>query len=120
MLRSSTEGNSNLTLGRGLDILELLAGAGSPMSVEAIKSGTGIPASSAYRILHSLVQRGWVTSAADGKYSPGPRFVGLTGALRLDQWVAGLAPAKMHQLAQATDETVLLTVITGHFALCVA
>ena len=101
-------------------MLEFLAGAGSPVTVEAIKSGTGIPGSSAYRILRSLVDRGWATSTTDGKYSPGPRFVGLAGALRLDHWIAAVAPPKMQKLAEATDETVLLTVITGHFALCVA
>ena len=53
--RNIAEANSNLTLRRGLDILEFLASAGAPRTVEAIKSGTGIPASSAYRILHSLV-----------------------------------------------------------------
>ena len=112
--------SSNLTLNRGLDILEFLAAAGSPMPVDAIRLRTGIPASSVYRILRSLIDRGWATLAADGRYTPGPRFVGLAGALRLDHWIAAVAPPKMQKLAEATDETVLLTVITGHFALCVA
>jgi DNA-binding IclR family transcriptional regulator len=111
---------TNLTLTRGLDILEFLAASGAPMSVEAIKVGTGVPTSSAYRILHSLLERGWVAAAPGGGYVPGLRFIGLAGALRLDGWMAAVASEKMRKVAERTGETVLLTAISGHSALCVA
>ena len=92
---------TNVTLSRGLDILELLATADSTMSVEEIKAGTGLPGSSTYRLLRSLVDRGWVTPAADGRYGPGLRFMGLAESLRLDHWIAPITHGVLEQLAAA-------------------
>jgi len=113
-------GGVNLTLERGLDMLEFLARAQVPASVEAIRSATGLPASSAYRILRSLVKRGWVSPTSDGRYMLGLAFIGLTGSLRSDHWLVELSSKSMRLAAERTGETVLLTVISGQFALCVA
>jgi DNA-binding IclR family transcriptional regulator len=112
--------SANLTLERGLDILECLAASGVPLSVEALREATGLPSSSAYRILRSLLDRGWVAAAAGSGYISGLRFIGLAGSLRLDRWMGAVVPNDLRLVAQRTGETILMTVISGQFALCVA
>ena len=53
---------------KGLDVLELLQSQGAPMTVEAIHSGTRISKTTVYRILKTLVHRGYLAQAPDGTY----------------------------------------------------
>jgi ribose transport system substrate-binding protein len=64
-------------LSKALDILELLQQAGQPMTLEAIHRSTRTSKTTVYRILKTLVHRGYFSQAADGTYRhvSGPKKV---------------------------------------------
>ena len=53
---------------KGLDVLELLQSQGHAMTVEAIHLRTRISKTTVYRILKTLVHRGYLAQAPDGTY----------------------------------------------------
>ena len=52
-----------------LDILEFLAGTEVPLKMNEISDATGVPLSTTYRILQTLVYRGFLAHDDEGKYS---------------------------------------------------
>lgn len=55
-------------LSKGLDILELLEGSNAPLALDEIYRKTEISRTSVYRILKTLVHRGYVAHTQDGQY----------------------------------------------------
>lgn len=55
-------------LSKALDIMELLQSENSPMALEAIYQRTRFSKTSVYRILKTLVHRGYVAQSGDGLY----------------------------------------------------
>src|SRR5271157_2693669 len=55
-------------LSKALDVLELLENSHVPVALEDIYRKTGISKTSVYRILKTLVHRGYVAQAQDGLY----------------------------------------------------
>lgn len=55
-------------LSKALDILELLQAERAPMSVEAVYQRTRFSKTTVYRILQTLVHRGYIAKASDGLY----------------------------------------------------
>ncbi|MDR5725970.1 MAG: substrate-binding domain-containing protein [Terriglobia bacterium] len=55
-------------LSKALDIMELLQAEKSPMALEAIYQRTHFSKTSVYRILKTLVHRGYITQSGDGLY----------------------------------------------------
>ena len=54
---------------RALDILEVLYKSSSPLKMHAIAELTGVPRSTTYRILRTLVHRGYVSQNLKGEFS---------------------------------------------------
>ncbi|GAA3750295.1 substrate-binding domain-containing protein [Terriglobus aquaticus] len=55
-------------LSKALDILELLQSEGQPMSLEQIHRSTRVSKTTVYRVLKTLVHRGYLAQAPDGSY----------------------------------------------------
>ena len=55
-------------LSKALDVLELLENSHVPVALEDIHQKTSISKTSVYRILKTLVHRGYVAQAQDGRY----------------------------------------------------
>jgi ribose transport system substrate-binding protein len=55
-------------LSKGLDILELLEGSNAPLALEEVYQKTEISRTSVYRILKTLVHRGYVAHTQNGEY----------------------------------------------------
>ena len=53
---------------RMLDILELLSGSDIPLESNEISRVIGVPQSTTYRILRTLVHRGYVTQDIEGRF----------------------------------------------------
>lgn len=70
MLRSSRQPKYYVVpvVERTLDIMELLKETCEPMKVAAISDATGIARSTAYRILRTLVDRGYVSQNQNAGY----------------------------------------------------
>lgn len=106
---SATAGSQ--TLSRGLQALELLAEAETPLTINELAEGLGIHRSNAYRILRTLEQRRFVARDDAGRIRLGPKLTVLSH---------GVAPA-LHtaampvvtELAYELGMTAFLTVLDG-------
>lgn len=54
---------------RALDILEFLSRTDSPLRMDEIANDTGVSRTTTYRILQTLVRRGYLTHGPEGKFS---------------------------------------------------
>jgi IclR family acetate operon transcriptional repressor len=105
------EGSSSLD--KAIDILMELQRTASAQGVTAIGRATGLPKSSAHRLLRVLARRGLVEQDVRGRYRPGFALVALgVGALETDPVVAAARPV-LEAEAAALGETVFLTSARG-------
>ena len=62
---------------RALDILEVLSSSDAPLKMNDLSHSTGISKTTTYRILRTLVYRGYVVQDLEGRFSildrPGPK-----------------------------------------------
>lgn len=72
--RAAVDGSRSQTLSRGLEALEILAEAGSPMSIADLAAGLGLHRSNAYRILRTLEDHRFVLRDAAGLIRLGPKI----------------------------------------------
>ena len=94
-------------LSKALDILELLQSAGEPLPLEAIYRRTGVSKTTVFRVLKTLVHRGYAARNTDGLYVPivrpkkirfgfaaqsaeMPFSVAVTESLKAAAWEAGI------------------------------
>ncbi|MFF8268624.1 IclR family transcriptional regulator [Streptomyces sp. NPDC016562] len=106
--RASAAGSA---LEKSLRVLEAVAAPHGPHRLTDLAAAAAVPKSSAFRILTSLIEQGFVRQGADSRYGPGPRLRGL-GAL-----VTGGEPASighvLGELRRTTGHTVHLALHTG-------
>ncbi|QIZ38843.1 IclR family transcriptional regulator [Saccharopolyspora sp. ASAGF58] len=109
------QSGSPSSFARGLDVLAAVVDGG-PQRVEEISRRTGLPTSSVYRFLRTLVAAGFL-EPDDGVYRVGARLArsGEGGNERLRE----LALPLLRRLVEQTSETALLTVRVGRSALVV-
>ena len=109
------------TLERGLDLLLAFSEAHPTLSVAQLSEQSGLPLSTVYRLLQTLEARGFVSPAGAGRYQLGPSILAMLPVLRrrIDQDIGGIALPIMEELAMATGETVILTVVSNNLAVCI-
>ncbi len=91
----------NLTLDKGLNVLECLAGRAEPMSVGQIASAINAPSSTVYRILETLKVRGYVQQEQNrGDYSAGLRVLGLSAEILNRMELRRKAGPYLHRLTE--------------------
>lgn len=97
------------TLARGLNALEILAEAGSPLSVNELAERLGVHRSNAYRILRTLEEHRFVLRAADGLIRLGPKIAALSRGVSAG--LAEIATKPITALAADIGMTVFVTVL---------
>ena len=97
---------------RALDILEYLAGAGTATLADIVRD-RGLPKSTAFVLLVTLRDRGYVIHNAEGRYQLGLRLVNLghSAVERID--ITEVSQPVMSRLAADIKETVHLGVLSG-------
>lgn len=70
---------------KAFQVLELLRSQSAPVSIDQISSVTGIHASSAYRIIRTMLSYGYVTRVGSGQYVMCREKALLRADLRIDQ-----------------------------------
>ena len=63
-----TEDKGVQSIDRALDIIEAVAEAGRPMGLTEIANQVGLHKSTAYRIIETLFQRGYLAKTIEGSY----------------------------------------------------
>ncbi|MBI2756246.1 MAG: IclR family transcriptional regulator [Chloroflexi bacterium] len=106
---------------RALDVLDALAE--QPQSTGVIRLGEqlGLPGSSLHRLLGVLVEHGLATQDADTRrYRLGPRVMQLSQAYRRQNTLEAVAQPHLQDLRDGAQETVFLTQLVRHEAVCIA
>jgi DNA-binding IclR family transcriptional regulator len=108
---------------RTFDLLDALEGAPDGLAAPALVEALGVPRSTVYRILNSLLARKVVRRAFDGNYVLGHRLVSLAAHVRKDLQrvdLAQIALPVMQKLSDASGEPLKLSVRDGDQANVIA
>ena len=102
------------SLDRALDVLEAL-GSARELGLSEIAARTGLVVSTAHRLLHTLVQRGYVgQNPANGRYTLGYKLLELVDALEArTAALRSAAHPHLERIKEATGETANLVVLDG-------
>ncbi|MFJ2958412.1 IclR family transcriptional regulator [Streptomyces sp. NPDC087270] len=81
---TESQGPASQTLSRGIRILEALADAREPLTVDGLAGHLGVHRSIAYRLVRTLEYHGLVNRDQAGRASLGPRMAALAAAVSHD------------------------------------
>lgn len=110
--RTQTQPGGAKSVTKVLDILEHLGAAKAPAGVSDIARATGFNVSTAYRLLQTLAERGYVEQrGSDRSYVLGPRVFQLGNAYLQGSDLAALARPHLAALRDEVGETVYLTIL---------
>lgn len=105
----------NVTLVKGLSVLESIAKSNHPMGVTELSKIHGIHKSNVHRVLQSLVDMKYVRhDTVNGLYSPSIRLWGLGSAVLNQLDLRQIALPVMDDLLERTRESVHVTVLDGN------
>ena len=103
-------------LSRAFDILDVFTPAAPSLGLKDIVRITGLPKTTAFRILNSLVERGYCElDPRTGEYSLGFVFLRFADIRRRQTNSHGVASTIMRELRDAVNETVVVSVRAGDF-----
>ena len=102
-------------LDRGLYVLEYVMEANHPVSMKEISKGMSIPAASAFRLVKTLVQRGYLEeiNLSQQFYLPGNKVFQLVQFYQINHSLHSVARMPMRDLAGRTGQTAQLAILTG-------
>lgn len=102
-------GNQDGTVGKALDVLDMVAAAGKPVRFSDLLAHGAYPKATLYRFLQTLTHQGMLTLDPDrGTYALGVRLVRLAHAAWQQSSLAPLARPHLDTLAAQTGETIHL------------
>ncbi|MFI0357906.1 IclR family transcriptional regulator [Actinomadura sp. 9N407] len=106
------------SLERAFELLEHLADAGGEMALSELTEVSGLPMPTIYRLMRTLVNRGYVRQEPSKRYALGPRLIRLgEGAGRL---LGSWARPALTTLVDEVGETANMAVLEGDEAVYVA
>jgi IclR family transcriptional regulator, KDG regulon repressor len=102
------------SLERAIDVIEAMSRHPGGVAVTDLARELGMPKSSAFRVLNTLRQRGYVRQDADTeRYSLGPRFLHIAAAVEQETDLRAVAVPHLRALRDRTHETVHLAIPDG-------
>ncbi|XVQ10815.1 IclR family transcriptional regulator [Spirillospora sp. CA-255316] len=106
------------SLERAFELLEHLADAGGEMALSELTEVSGLPMPTIYRLMRTLVNRGYIRQEPSKRYALGPRLIRLgEGAGRL---LGSWARPALTRLVDEVGETANMAVLEGDEAVYVA
>lgn len=100
------------TIGKGLELLELVGRSRNGLRGKEIAETLGLPVSTVFRQLKFLAERGFLRNA-DGVYTLGGALIRLGNAAMRQNPLSRLAHPLLAALSEATCETVHLAELRG-------
>jgi IclR family acetate operon transcriptional repressor len=112
---SATPSHGTAAVDRGADLLLRVLESEQPMALTDLATATGIPKSTASRLLSALERRGLVEQDGErGRLRPGPAILRVAERSMLERNVVELARPTLDALAEASGETINLAVPARH------
>jgi DNA-binding IclR family transcriptional regulator len=103
------EGHADGTVGKALDVLDMVARHGRPVRFSDLLAQADYPKATLYRLLQTLTHQGMLTLDPDqGTYALGVRLVRLAHAAWAQSSLAPIARPYLDDLAEKTGETIHL------------
>lgn len=103
------EGHSDGTVGKALDVLDMVASHGRPVRFSELLTEGAYPKATLYRFLQTLTHQGMLAHDPDrGTYALGVRLVRLAHAAWAQSSLAPIARPYLDELAEKTGETIHL------------
>lgn len=103
------DANSDGTVGKALDVLDMVAAAGRPVRFSDLLPQSAFPKATLYRFLQTLTNQGMLGHDEDsGTYSLGVRLVRLAHTAWAQSSLAPLARPYLDELATESGETIHL------------
>jgi IclR family transcriptional regulator, KDG regulon repressor len=103
------EGHADGTVGKALDVLDLVARQGGPVRFSDLMAQSDYPKATLYRLLQTLTSQGMLALDPDmGTYGLGMRLVQLAHAAWAQSSLAPIARPYLDDLAAKTGETIHL------------
>jgi len=97
------------TVGKALDVLDMVAGAGRPVRFTELLATSAYPKATLYRLIQTLTHQGMLSYDADRQtYALGVRLVRLAHAAWATSSLAPIARPYLDELAAETGETIHL------------
>jgi len=107
-------------LQRATDVLDVVARAHSPLSGAELARQVGLNKSTAFNILATLVDLGFLSYAPEGRrYRLGPRAFQLSNAFQASFQLSAIAESWLYTLRDDTGETASLHVRSGWDRVCI-
>lgn len=106
--RATTSAPASQTLSRGIRILEALADASGPLSIDEVAARLGVHRSIAYRLLRTLEDHALISRDSAGRVQLGPRMAALAAGVAHDLQAAALP--ELTALANELGMTCFLAV----------
>lgn len=104
-----TEGHADGTVGKALDVLDMVASHGRPVRFSDLFQQSNYPKATLYRLLQTLTHQGMLVMDPDqSTYALGVRLVRLAHAAWAQSSLAPLARPYLDELAARTGETIHL------------
>lgn len=100
-------------LAKGLRVLSLFTRRRPMWRLRDIAQATGIPTPTAFRIVATLVDEGYLQQLSSGAYRPDVKTLTLGGAALRASDLASLATPRLQRLGDETGETTNLAVLSG-------
>ncbi len=107
------ESNSIQVIERLAKLLDVIAAHEDPVSLKILSAETGLHPSTAFRILASLVEQGFVERSSRGSYQLGVKLMQLGSRVNASVDIRKIALPLMEKLRDQLGETVNLTVREG-------
>jgi IclR family transcriptional regulator, KDG regulon repressor len=103
------EGHADGTVGKALDVLDMVASHGRPVRFSDLLQQSDYPKATLYRLLQTLTHQGMLVLDPDqGTYALGVRLVRLAHAAWAQSSLAPIARPYLDELAEKTGETIHL------------
>lgn len=111
--RAKTQAGSVKSVIKVLDILEHLGSSQRAVSVSELARATGLNVSTSFRLLQTLMGRGYVEQERDNRgYALGPRFFQMGSAYLQGNDLAAIARPHLEALRDAVGETAYLVIFS--------
>lgn len=105
--------NFSGTVLKALDVLDCLAEHRRPMTTQEIAKACSMSRPTTYRLLTTLMSRGFVRDDGNYQYALGTRFLSLSNIVLNDINLLKLAGPYLHELSVISKETANLSILDG-------
>jgi len=112
--------NTIPAVNRSLDLIRILAEGEDETNTKALALRLGIPATTCYRVLCSLIGRGWVQRVAEGRHILSPGLRPVLQPLRWAEQAAQVMQPRLFELASRVHSDVTLSLRQGDYAVTIA